>query len=193
MNIDEIRQRIERQELSKRNAKEEIVNWLSEETGGLFTHGLTLMPKKVYYKHGRVTKRNIEGIYYRHLSKHELEERAFRFVGILNKLILKSRYTRFNNKLPVVMTIEGERTLIDLHAHFAINKPSWLSEKEFSQLVNKAIRISDDFCIENPNFKIEKNNLDEKYRYKLDLIDDEWMTYITKDLDKRDFHNLYLP
>ena len=51
MNIDEIRQRIERQELSKRNAKEEIVNWLSEETGGLFTHGLTLMPKKVYYKH----------------------------------------------------------------------------------------------------------------------------------------------
>lgn len=193
MNIEQIRERLTRQELLKRNAKEELVAWLSGKTGELFTHGLTLMPKKVYYKHGRVTKRNKEGIYYRHLSKKELEERSFRFVRLLNKMILKSGYTRFNNRLPVVMTIEGEKSLKDLHAHFAINKPDWLTQKEFSHLVNKAIKISDDFCIENPNFKFQKDNLDKKYRYKLDVIDDEWMTYITKELDKRNFHNLYLP
>jgi len=193
MSFDQIRQRITKQGLLKRNAKDELVAWLSGKTGDLFTHGLTLIPKKVYYKHGRVTRHNKEGIYYRHLNKSELEARTFRFVGILNKLILKSRHTRFNQRLPVVMTIEGERSLKDLHAHFALNKPNWMNQKEFSRVVSKAIKISNDFCIEDPNFKFEKNNLDEKYRYKLDLIDDEWMTYITKDLDKRNFHNLYLP
>ena len=91
------------------------------------------------------------------------------------------------------MAIEGEKSIKDLHTHFALLKPHWLSDKEFSKIINKVIKISGDFCIENTSYSAETDNLDKKYRYKLDLIDDEWMTYITKELDKRNFHNLYLP
>ena len=35
--------------------------------------------------------------------------------------------------------------------------------------------------------------MEEKYKYKLDLIDEGWLTYITKKINGKDLKNLYLP
>jgi PHP family Zn ribbon phosphoesterase len=91
------------------------------------------------------------------------------------------------------MVTEGEQEMIDLHTHFAISKPITMSHKEFSKAVIKALELSGDFEITNPNYEENLNNLEDKYRYKLDLIDEGWLTYITKKLDGKDFKNLYLP
>jgi hypothetical protein len=91
------------------------------------------------------------------------------------------------------MVTEGEQELIDLHTHFAIRKPAQMPIKQFVRAVYKAIELSGDFEIKNPNYDVEADCLAEKYRYKLDLIDEGWLTYITKKLDGKDMKNLYLP
>ena len=50
-----------------------------------------------------------------------------------------------------------------------------------------------DFEITNPKYDANGEILVDKYRYKLDLIDEGWITYITKKLDGKDMKNLYLP
>jgi hypothetical protein len=65
--------------------------------------------------------------------------------------------------------------------------------KQFVKAVHKAIELSGDFEIENPNYIADDENWTEKYRYKLDLIDEGWLTYITKKIDGKDLKNLYLP
>lgn len=192
-NIEEIRQRLSGYGLDVKSRKEYLVEWLMSETGEMFDCGLTLMPKKKFYKFISPTKKNKDGKIFRNLNKKETEEALLKFVHILNKLVLKHGYVRHSNRLPVVMTIEGERNLKDLHGHFAIGKPKWMDLKKFISLVNKAIKLSGEFEVFDPNYDFEKNNLDKKYRYKLDLIDEGWLGYITKELDKKEFHNLYLP
>lgn len=191
--IEEIRQRLTGYGLDVKSRKEHLVEWLMSETGEMFDCGLTLMPKKKFYKFIPVTKKNKDGKIFRHLNKKETEGALLRFVHILNKLVLKHGYLRHSNRLPIVMTIEGEKNLRDLHGHFAIGKPKWMELKQFISLVNKAIKLSGEFEIFDPTYDFEKNSLDKKYRYKLDLIDEGWLGYITKELDKKEFHNLYLP
>jgi hypothetical protein len=65
--------------------------------------------------------------------------------------------------------------------------------KEFAKAVKKALELSGDFEITNPNYDVDADELAEKYRYKLDLIDEGWLTYITKKLEGKDMKNLYLP
>ena len=91
------------------------------------------------------------------------------------------------------MTVEGEQSCKDLHTHFAIGKPETMDLMEFKRLVLKAIEMSGDFMVFDPNFEFNKHNLDQKFRYKLDLIDRDWLYYITKELDRKDLRNLYLP
>ena len=191
--IDEIRQSIAGYGLDTRFRKEYLVAWLMGEAGEMFNCGLTLMPKKKFYKFIPATKKIKDGKVFRHLNKKETENVLLRFVHILNKLVLKHGYLRHNNRLPIVMTIEGEKDLRDFHGHFAIGKPKWMELKQFISLVNKAIKLSGEFEILDPTYDFNKNNLDKKYRYKLDLIDEGWLGYITKELDKKEFHNLYLP
>ena len=91
------------------------------------------------------------------------------------------------------MVTEGEQELIDLHTHFAIRKPETMSHKEFSKAVKKALELSGDFEITNPKYDADAEILEDKYRYKLDLIDEGWLTYITKKINGKDLKNLYLP
>ncbi|PHY05419.1 MAG: hypothetical protein CK528_13630 [Alcaligenaceae bacterium] len=139
-----------------------------------------LMPKKLHHKQksARYGMKNTQVL--RHLNSSELVSASNRFVELLNRLTYKQAYKRYNKHLDIVMVTEGEQELIDLHTHFAIRKPETMSHKKFSKAVKQALELSDDFEITNPNYDAEAEILVDKYRYKLDLIDEGWITYIKK-------------
>ena len=170
-----------------------LSDWLGKGCEQRFDMGLTLMPKKVLYKQksARFGMKNTQVL--RHLNSSELVSASNRFVELLNRLTLKQAYKRYNKRLDIVMVTEGEQELIDLHTHFAIRKPEQMPIKQFVKTVKEALELSGDFEITNPNYDADAHGLNGKYRYKLDLIDEGWLTYITKKLEGKDMKNLYLP
>ena len=191
--LQELRERCQQKGYDKLSTKQVLANWLGKGCTQRFDMGLTLMPKKVFYKQksARFGMKNTQVL--RHLNSSELVRASNRFVELLNRLTYKQAYKRNNKRLDVVMVTEGEKELIDLHTHFAIRKPETIPLKEFVRAVKKALELSGDFEITNPKYDAEAEVLVEKYRYKLDLIDEGWLTYITKKLDGKDMKNLYLP
>lgn len=197
MELENIRQKLKNKGAFNKSIKEVTCDWLAHECDARFQLGLTLMPKKVFYKRAYDYKRHRGRNLYRHLSKDELQSASFRFIHILNSLVYKKAYPRYNKKLDVVMAIEGENSYKDLHTHFAFTMPTNRKLNDFAKLVIKAIYISDDFVIYDPTYKPnnkdEWDRLDEKYRYKLDITDSGWLGYITKEADNKNLDNLYLP
>ncbi len=189
----ELRETCHKQGYDRLTARQVLADWLGKGVGQRFDMGLTLMPKKVHYKQksARYGMKNPQVL--RHLNSSELVSASNRFVELLNKLTYKQAYKRYNKRLDIVMVTEGEQELIDLHTHFAIRKPEQMPVKQFVKAVHKAIELSGEFEIENPNYIADDENWKEKYRYKLDLIDEGWLTYITKKIDGKDLKNLYLP
>jgi superfamily II DNA or RNA helicase len=185
--LEEIRSKLTEKGAYNVTNKQLITEWLAHDCSEQFKFGLTLMPKKIFAGYFKGKKRD------RHLYKQELETASNRFVDKLNSLVYTKAYARYNKKLAVVMTIEGERSYKDLHTHFALSKPSTMSCIEFAKRVREALELSGDFCTDDPNFKFDNSKFNEKYRYKLDITDDGWLYYITKELDKHNIHNLYLP
>ncbi len=192
MELKEIREQITQKGYGYVSLKDVLVEWLSGGLEANFDFGLTLMPKKVFYKSVPRRKANGDTEIFRHLNRIELEDAGKRFMDLLNKLVYKQAYKRFNRRLDIVMIIEGANELIDLHTHFAVRKPTEMSIKDFVRLVRKALEMSGEFEIQNPNYKSDTDCLSDRFRYKLDLIDSEWLSYITKKLDRREFRNLYL-
>ena len=193
MNLQAIQERCQKNGYDRPSSKQILADWLGKGCGPRFDMGLTLMPKKLAYKQksARYGLKNTQ--ISRHLNSSELVSVSNRFVQLLNQLTYKQAYKRFNKRLDIVMVAEGEQELIDVHAHFAIRKPEQMQVKQFAKVVYQAVQMSGDFEIRNPNYNADKHGLAEKYRYKLDLIDEGWITYITKKLDGKDFKNLYLP
>lgn len=191
--LTELRESCQQKGLDRLTDRQVLADWLGKGIEQRFDMGLTLMPKKVHYKQKspRYGMKNTQVL--RHLNSSELVSACNRFVELLNRLAYKQAYKRYNKRLDIVMVIEGEQELIDVHAHFAIRKPEQMPIKQFVKVVHKAIEISGDFEIKNPNYDAEAENWTEKYRYKLDLIDEGWLTYITKKIDGKDLKNLYLP
>lgn len=191
--LQEIQDICQQKGYNRLSRRQVLADWLGKGVGQRFDMGLTLMPKKVHYKQksARYGIKNPQVL--RHLNSSELVSASNRFVELLNKLTYKQAYKRYNKRLDIVMVTEGEQELIDLHTHFAIRKPEQIPIKQFVKAVHKAIELSDDFEIENPNYIADDENWKEKYRYKLDLIDEGWLTYITKKIDGKDLKNLYLP
>ena len=192
MNITEIRERMKRRFGDSQCIKDIWAAWLAYGPQLKFTYGLTLMPKKVYYKHA-LSKNNQIKIINRHLNKTELIAANDRFFILLNKIVYKNAYKRFGKNIKAVITIEGQKSYKDLHSHFAFEKPSNMNSLQFSKCVLKALRLSGEFEIENPNYKPNFDSIDKKNSYKLDLIDCDWLHYITKELDKKTVQNLYIP
>ena len=192
MKLAEIREKLANIGVGKLSNRETVANWLAHDCCADFDIGLTVMPEKLLCRN-LAAVRNIKGNKaYRHLSKQELEQALINFVDKLNRVIYKNAYKRFNKKLDLIMVIEGEKNCRDLHAHFAIKKPSDMQLKEFVKRVRLALELSGDFAIENPNYDPARDSLEKKYRYKLDIIDRDWLYYITKELDKKYVDNLYL-
>jgi hypothetical protein len=191
--LQELQERCQQKGYDRLTRRQALADWLCKGCTQRFDMGLTLMPKKVFYKQKSARYGVKAPQVLRHLNSSELVSASNRFVELLNKLTYKQAYKRFNKRLDIVMVTEGEQELIDLHTHFAICKPETMSYKEFSKTVKKALELSGDFEIQNPRYDAEAEILVEKYRYKLDLIDEGWLTYITKKLDGKDMKNLYLP
>jgi hypothetical protein len=191
--LQEIKEICQRKGYARFTRRQVFADWLGKGCIQRFDMGLTLMPKKVLYKNksARFGMKNPQIL--RHLNSSELVSASNRFVELLNRLTYKQAFKRFNKRLDIVMVTEGEQELIDLHTHFAIRKPEAMTHKEFSKAVKQALELSGDFEIHNPKYEADAEILVEKYRYKLDLIDEGWLTYITKKLDGKDFKNLYLP
>ena len=191
MNITEIREHIKRRFGDNESTKSELTKWLAHNPNLRFTYGLTLMPKKVFYKYVPQSCGVKLNMVKRHLTKEELAAACMRYFAILNKLIYKNAYKRFGKTLDAVMTIEGERSFKDLHAHFALACPSHLNPRQFARCVRKALELSGEFEIDNKNYDAAKDSADKKYWYKLDIVDCGWIYYITKELDKQNIRNMY--
>ena len=191
--LQAIKERCQQKCYDRLSHKQMLADWLGKGCEQRFDMGLTLMPKKVLYKQksARYGMKNTQIL--RHLNSSELVSASNRFVELLNKLTYKQAYKRFNKRLDIVMVTEGEQELIDLHTHFAIRKPETMSLMEFKNAVKKALELSGDFEITNPKYDVNAEILEDKYRYKLDLIDEGWLTYITKKINGKDLKNLYLP
>ena len=176
----------------KANVKEQVVKWLSNKDELGLTQGLTVMPKKVFYKYVPKSRYAVDGKVYRHLNKDELEKANTRLVHLINKLVLKNAYTRNYRKLIAVASIEGNNSsCIDLHTHFLLEKPDSYTNEQFQEKVLKAIELSGEFEVRNPNYKFGKDSLDKQYRFKIEEIDAGWSGYITKKIDKIQLNRLY--
>ncbi|WP_143474045.1 hypothetical protein [Limnohabitans sp. B9-3] len=177
----------------KLSSRQVLADWLGKGCTQRFDMGLTLMPKKVHHKQKSARYGMKKTQVLRHLNSSELVNASNRFVELLNNIIYKQAHKRFGKRLEIVMVTEGEQELIDLHVHFAILKPETMPIKQFVRSVHQALELSGDFEIHNPKYDADAEVLVDKYRYKLDLIDEGWITYITKKLDGKDMKNLYLP
>ena len=191
--LQEIQERCQQKGYDRLSRRQVLADWLGKGCEQRFDIGLTVMPKKVQHKlkSARYGMKNPQVL--RHLNSSELVTASNRFVELLNRITYKQAYKRFNKRLDIIMVTAGEQELIDLHTHFAIRKPETMSLKDFSKAVKQALELSGDFEITNPNYDENVKDLEDKYRYKLDLIDEGWLTYITKKIDGKDLKNLYLP
>ena len=83
----------------KAYVKEQVVKWLSNKDELGLTQGLTVMPKKVFYKYVAKSRYAVDGKVFRHFNKDELEKANTRLVHLINKLVLKNAYARNGRKL----------------------------------------------------------------------------------------------
>ena len=181
-----------KQVVDKKDVRLEVVKWLTNAKELGLTQGLTVMPKKVYYKHVAKSRYAVDGKVYRHLTKDELERANARLIHLINKLVLKNAYKRDGKKLVVVGSIEGDNnSCINLHAHFLLQKPESYTTEQFHEQVVKAIDLSGEFEISNPNYRADKDSEDKMFRYKVEEITEGWSGYITKKIDKLELNRLY--
>jgi len=176
----------------KKNNRLEVAKWLTSAKELGLTQGLTVMPKKVFYKYVPKSRYAVDGKVYRHLTKDELEQANSRLVHLINKLVLKNAYKRDGKKLVVVASIEGDNSsCVDLHTHFLLQKPDSYTSEDFHKQIVKAIELSGDFEMTNPNYRADKDSEDKMYRYKVEEITEGWSGYITKKIDKLELNRLY--
>jgi len=176
----------------KKDYRLEVVKWLTNAKELGLTQGLTVMPKKVYYKHVPKSRNAVDGKVYRHLTKDELERANNRLIHLINKLVLKNAYKRDGKKLVAVASREGDNSsCVDLHTHFLLQKPDSYTSEDFHKQIVKAIELSGEFEMSNPNYRADKDSEDKMYRYKVEEITEGWSGYITKKIDKLELDRLY--
>jgi hypothetical protein len=132
----------------------------------------------------------------RRMSHNDVCRISVNFVDVLNRLIYKNAYKRYDKKILTVFTIEGEKSLKPLHPHFAFSLPDNMNFKIFFNTIHRVIQMNDDFIFET---EIQKNRnktlpplpIEERYHYKIDIADTEWLEYITKELDTKQLKRLY--
>ncbi len=178
--------------VTKKDNRLEVVKWLTSAKELRLTQGLTVMPKKVFYKYVPKSRYIVDGKVYRHLTIDELERANSRLVHLINKLVLKNAYKRDGKKLVAVASIEGDNSsCVDLHTHFLLQKPDSYTSEDFHKQIVKAIELSGEFEMINPNYRADKDSEDKKYRYKVEDITEGWSGYITKKIDKLELNRLY--
>jgi len=72
-----------------------------------------------------------------------------------------------------------------------LQKPDSYTTEQFHEQIVKAIDLSGEFEISNPNYRADKDSEDKMYRYKVEEITEGWSGYITKKIDKLELNRLY--
>ena len=181
-----------KQVVDKKDIRLEVVKWLSNANELGLTHGLTVMPKKVFYKYVPKSRSARDGKVYRHLTKDELERANTRLIHLINKLVLKNAYTRDGKKIVALGSIEGNNSgCINLHTHFYLQKLDSYTNEQFYERVVKAIDLSGEFEMRNPNYRADKDSEDKMFRYKFEEVTEGWSEYITKKIDRLELDKLY--
>ena len=181
-----------KQVVDKKDVRLEVVKWLSNANELGLTQGLTVMPKKVFYKYVPKSRSASDGKVYRHLTRDELERANTRLIHLINKLVLKNAYKHCDKKLVAIGSIEGDNnSCINLHTHFLLQKPDSYTTEQFHEKIVKAIELSGEFEMSNPNYRSDKDSEDKMFRYKVEEITEGWSGYITKKIDKLELNRLY--
>ena len=181
-----------KQVVDKKDIRLEVVKWLTNAKELGLTQGLTVMPKKVFYKYVPKSRSASDGKVYRHLTKDELERANTRLIHLINKLVLKNAYKHCDRKLVAVGSIEGDNnSCVNLHTHFLLQKPESYTTEQFHEKIVKAIELSGEFEMSNPNYRADKDGEDKMFRYKVEEITEGWSGYITKKIDKLELNRLY--
>lgn len=189
MKLQDIHAHLDKKGAYNTSQKDVFCDWLVRECPLQLHAGLTLMPKKVFYKHVPAHKGVKENKLFRHLTKQELEKATNNFLETLSRLAYKNGYKRFGLKIKGIYVIEGNGINRDFHSHLAFEKPHNMQWSELARLVKQALEMNGEFEIINPSYDVEKTN--EAYRYKLDIVDDGWVNYITKELGSKKVHNVH--
>lgn len=205
MEIQAIREELHKKGAYNTTNKQVMCDWMRLDLRRKqeLTLGLTLVPKKVAYKHVQHWRNGKMVLIKKQITKAELEQAIRRFIHALNKTVYGKNGLRKGLKLCVIYTIEGDKKLKDRHVHMAFNKARHLSWHKMARCVERAIQICSEFMTYDEIVLAKYEELkgddeafyeycDSKKRYKLDLIDDGWITYITKDMDKRTVDELVL-
>lgn len=189
MKLQDIHAHLDRKGAYNTTKKEVFCDWLVRDCPLQLQAGLTLMPKKVFYKHVPAYKGVKENKVFRHLTKQELEKATNNFLETLSRVVYKNGYKRFGLKIKGIYVIEGNGINRDFHSHLAFEKPQNMQWNELARLVKKALAMNSEFEIINPSYDYKK--LNDAYRYKLDIVDDGWVNYITKELGSKKVHNVH--
>lgn len=191
MKLEEIRKKVGNSAKAKTTLKQSLRVWLASSNN--YQMSITVMPKKQFVKHLPSYYNSKRKVAQRQLTKAELKAAYERLMAIINEQVYKKAYKRFGNKLDAVAAIEGERSFKNLHLHIAIGKkPSYLTYAQLKQRIEKAIRISGDFETDNTSYVEGVTDENDKYRYKVDIMDSGWVDYITKEMAKDNIDNLLL-
>ena len=196
--LEEIRTKLKIYKGSDADLKHELIQWLTGVPKQRYHIALTLQPTKVPYLH-KSLRYGLKGrMAYRCKGREQILQDGRKFVRILNKKVCGNAYKRFKTRLDLVMVLEGKKSNVDPHLHLAIGVPKNRNIKKVAQCIEKAIRLSGEFQIENPLYKPTHtaSSSEEKFRYKIALINDEgWIKYITKELepDRNEEINLEFP
>jgi hypothetical protein len=205
MNLQEIRDLMHKKGAYTHANKQVMCDWMRLDVlrAQELTLGLTLVPKKVDYKHVRHWRNGRMVLIKKQITKDELEQATRRFIHALNKTVYGKHGLRKGTKLCVIYTIEGDKKLKDRHVHMAFNKAKHLSWWEMARCVERAIQICSEFMTYDEICSTKYDTFlgddeafieycDSRKRYKLDLINDGWITYITKDMDKHTVDELVI-
>jgi len=164
MTLFEIRQIIQASELHRpncRTATRQFLLGLSSD----YKVALTLtLNQKWFDKYGKMRVDH-------YLKAEDIPYIYARFQHQLNKLIWKSRYTRFDEKVLFMRAWEDGQGEKRIHLHAALgNFPTDFRLNKLPSLIEKASRQ----C-----FEID-------FQHKEDICDSGWIEYITKEVGKRD-------
>ena len=80
------------QVVTKKDNRLEVVKWLTSAKELGLTQGLTVMPKKVFYKYVPKSRYVVDGKVYRHLTRDELERANTRLIHLINKIKILTIY-----------------------------------------------------------------------------------------------------
>lgn len=156
-------------ETTKPTLKDEVENWFVSISKN-YPLALTLTLKQT----NKVV--STKGVAFMAVTTSECRCIAKRFIKKLNRQVFGKRAAeKYGKKLNVIPVVEGDGINKRLHLHFAIGGlPNHITQDDFERKVEIGRQLVAGLDIQ----------------YKIDSADSGWLTYIAKEVGKRDTDNI---